>query len=97
MTDAIRHNMLQHIAEQLKLQEKGGKTNQTTYIPEEGRNLGIKTLRNEKKKFIPSFSYAGSPRTEHITSGEVSREWNREKSPLSTCLLHFFSCRPGDG
>lgn len=50
MTDAIRHNMLQHIAEQLKLQGKGGKTNQTTYIPEKGRNLGIKTLRNEKKK-----------------------------------------------
>lgn len=55
------------------------------------------TEKWKKKKFIPSFSYAGSPRTEHITSGEVSREWNREKSPLSTCLLYFFSCRPGDG
>lgn len=61
MIDAIRHNMLQHIAEQLKLQEKGGKTKQTTYIPEEGRNLDIKTPRNEKKSSFQAFLTLGAP------------------------------------
>lgn len=94
MTDAIRHNMLQHIAEQLKLQGKGGKTNQTTYIPEEGRNLGIKTLRNEKKKSsFQAFLMLGAPELNTLLQVR-SHESGTEKNHLSQ--LAYYTSFPAD-